>query len=265
MSALSDIDSGPETTNLPSCRPDVAMIFAAGRGERMRHLTKDTPKPMLEVAGVPLIDWVIARLADFGIRRIVVNTCYLGTHIARHLRHRQEAEFVLIEEAERLETGGGVYNAREHLGTRPFFAINADTLWLDGPTPLLERLAGSWQADRMDALLTLHPTARTAGDYDGDGDFTMAADGRLTRREPCRLAPFVYGGVQLVSPALLADPPARHFSFNRYWDRALDQGHLYGMAHDGVWFHVGTPEGLDFADGMLRPERARWLDPVEMF
>ena len=244
--------------------PRVAMIMAAGRGERMRHLTDDTPKPMLEVAGRPLIDWVIARLVENGIERIVVNTCYLGDRIINHLSKRDEAEFVLVPEEERLETGGGVYNARAHLGDEPFFVINADTLWLDGPSPLLRRLAELWQPEHMDALLMVQPSVRVHGDYEGDGDFNLEPDGKLSRRIEGGIAPFVYGGVQLISPSILAAPPAKAFSFNNYWDRAIEQGRLYGMPHDGVWFHVGTPEGLDFADEQLHPERARWIDPLHM-
>lgn len=243
--------------------PDTAMIFAAGRGERMRALTDKKPKPMLDVAGRHLIDWVIERTIASGVKRIVVNTSYLGEQIRDHLQGRKDAEFHLITEAERLETGGGVYNAREILGEQPFFAINADTLWLDGPTPLLHRLAAIWNDSRMDACLMVQPTVRVFGDYDGAGDFEMEPDGALIRRQPWNIAPFVYGGVQLVSPRLLTEPPAKAFSFNHYWDLAIAAGRLFGMSHDGVWFHVGTPEGLDLADQHLRPERARWLDPLD--
>ncbi|MBV6633578.1 MAG: nucleotidyltransferase family protein [Alphaproteobacteria bacterium] len=240
------------------------MIMAAGRGERMRHLTDDTPKPMLQVADRPLIDWVIDRLQAFGIERVVVNASYLGEQIIDHLDNRDEAEFITVAEPERLETGGGVYNAREHLGDDPFFVINADTLWLDGPSPLLERMAELWVPGEMDALLMVQPTVRVFGDYEGRGDFEMAPDGRLIRRQDWNIAPFVYGGVQLVSPSLITDPPAESFSFNRFWDRAIEDERLFGMSHDGVWFHVGTPEGLDLADEQLAPERARWLDPLHM-
>ena len=243
--------------------PNTAMIFAAGRGERMRELTDETPKPMLEVAGRPLIDWVIERTVASGVERIIVNTSYLGDKIRNHLKGRDEAEFHLITEEERLETGGGVYNAREVIGDQPFFAINADTLWLDGPTPLLHRLATVWDDQAMDACLMVQPTVRVFGDYEGRGDFEMAPDGALLRRQPWNIAPFVYGGVQLVSPRLLTEPPAKAFSFNHYWDQAIEAERLYGMSHDGVWFHVGTPEGLELADEHLRPERARWLDPLD--
>lgn len=244
-------------------KPHTAMIMAAGRGERMRHLTDETPKPMLRVADRPLIDWVIERLQAAGIGRIVVNASYLGDQIIEHLKGRDEAEFVTVSEPERLETGGGVYNAREHLGDDPFFVINADTLWLDGPSPLLSRMAELWQPE-MDALLMVQPTVRVFGDYEGRGDFEMAPDGRLIRRPDWNIAPFVYGGVQLVSPSLITDPPSEAFSFNKFWDRAIEAERLYGMSHDGVWFHVGTPEGLDLADEQLAPERARWLDPLHM-
>ncbi|MEO0392627.1 MAG: nucleotidyltransferase family protein [Pseudomonadota bacterium] len=243
--------------------PKTAMILAAGRGQRMRELTDDNPKPMLEVAGRPLIDWVIDRLIASGIERIVVNTSYLGQQIRDHVSTRDDADFTLITEAERLETGGGVYNARDVLGEAPFFVINADTLWLDGPTPLLHRMASLWDDRHMDALLMVQPTVRVFGDYDGVGDFEMQPDGALARRPDWQIAPFVYGGVQLVSPRLLADPPAEAFSFNRYWDRAIEAERLFGVPHDGVWFHVGTPEGLVLANEHLRPERARWLDPLD--
>ena len=140
------------------------MIMAAGRGERMRHLTDATPKPLVKVADMALIDWVIRSLVEYGVKRIVVNASYLAEQIIAHVEARKDAEFITIHEPERLETGGGVYNARQYLGDQPFFAINADTLWLDGPKPLLGRMAELWQDERMDALLMLQPTARVFGD-----------------------------------------------------------------------------------------------------
>src|SRR5271163_1406745 len=162
-------------------RPKTAMVLAAGLGERMRPLTLDRPKPLLEVGGKTLIDWTLDRFAAGGITDIVVNAHYKAEMLERHLQTRDDLKIRISREAERLETGGGIANALSLLGDAPFYVANSDSIWLDGPTPALDRLARTWDPARMDALLLLMSAPRS-DDYEGPGDFLMDPDGRLTFR-----------------------------------------------------------------------------------
>jgi MurNAc alpha-1-phosphate uridylyltransferase len=146
-----------------------------------------------------------------------------------------------------LETGGGVVRALPQLGDKPFLVVNSDSVWLDGPSPALERMRRLWDGRRMDALLMLYPTAVASG-YSGTGDFFMDAGGRLARRGEKSVAPFVFTGVQILHPRLLEGAPEGKFSLNILYDRAREKGRLFGLRHDGEWYHVGTPELLKSAE-----------------
>ncbi len=235
------------------------MVLAAGLGERMRPLTLDRPKPLLEVGGKALIDWTLDRFAAAGIPEIVVNTHYKAEMLESHLKQRGDLNIKISHEAERLETGGGVVRALPHFHDAPFYVANADSIWLDGPTPALARLARSWDPARMDVLLLLMSVPRSDS-YEGWGDFMMDAAGRLTFRPERRVAPYVYAGLHISAPRLFADAPEGSFSLTRLWRKAEAEGRLYGLVHDGAWFHVGTPEALEAADGQLDARNARWLE-----
>lgn len=231
--------------------PQTAMVLAAGQGLRMRPLTLDRPKPLIPILGKPMLDHALDRLAASGVATAVVNNHYLGGMIEAHLKDRRSPMIVASPEATLLETGGGVKNALPLLGTAPIYTVNADILWLDGPIPALRRLALHWDPETMDALLLLMATTRAVG-YDGRGDYHMDPMGRLTRRAERELAPFVYAGVQIVKPDLFGrDTPDGAFSTNLIWDRAQEAGRLFGLAHDGLWFHAGTPEGLTECEELL--------------
>lgn len=231
--------------------PDTAMVLAAGQGLRMRPLTLDRPKPLIPILGKPMLDHALDRLAAVGVSRAVVNNHYLGAMIEAHLKGRTAPTIVSSPEKTLLETGGGVKQALPLLGSAPIYTINADILWLDGPIPALRRLAAHWNPDAMDALLLLMATTKSVG-YEGRGDYHMDQLGRLTRRSEQELCPFVFAGVQIVKPELFAaDTPDGAFSTNLVWDRAQAAGRLFGLAHDGLWFHVGTPDGLKEAEDLL--------------
>jgi len=229
-------------------KPSHAMVLAAGLGLRMRPLTERTPKPLIPVAGRCMLDRVFDRLDEIGVPDRVVNTHWLPEQVAAHLADRPGVVF--SHEAALLETGGGVAHALPLLGERPFFVCNADIIWLDGTRPALARLAEAWDEARMDALLLLEPVERAFG-YDGAGDFFRADDGRLTRRSAKLSAPFVFTGVQILHPRLFAGAPDGPFSLNRLYDRAQEAGRLWGVRHDGLWFHVGTPQGLAETEDLL--------------
>ena len=228
-------------------RPRTAMVLAAGKGTRMRPLTDHLPKPLVEVCGRTLLDGILDHLDRAGVSKVVVNAHYLGQQIVNHLAARKTPVTDAIVETELLETGGGVANALPHLGADPFYVINGDVLWLDGREPALKRLAEAWDGGKMDGLLLLQPVAR-AMCYDGAGGFIMNPLGLLRRRDQKEVAPYVFAGVQLLHPRLFETVPQGPFSLNLLYDRALESGRLYGIAHEGKWFHISTPEGLKEAE-----------------
>lgn len=231
--------------------PQSAMVLAAGLGTRMRPLTDTMPKPLVEVAGKALLDHVLDRLADAGVVRAVVNAHYLGEQIIAHTKDRARPTVTISDERGLLlGTGGGVVKALPALGDAPFFHINSDTIWIDGVRPNLVRLAEAFDPSRMDALLLLAPTTGSIG-YAGRGDFTMQGDGRLRRRGEREVAPFVYAGAAILSPALFKDAPPGEFSLTTLFERAAAEGRLHGLRLEGLWMHVGTPDAITQAEAAI--------------
>jgi N-acetyl-alpha-D-muramate 1-phosphate uridylyltransferase len=227
------------------------MVLAAGLGTRMRAFSGSLPKPLVRVGGKALIDYVLDRLAEQGVERAVVNVHHLADQIERHLATRQQPRIVISDERrELLGTGGGVVKALPELGDGPFFHVNSDTIWIDGVQPNLGRLADAFDPARMDALLLLAPTASSIG-YSGRGDFAMATDGRLTRRREREVAPFVYAGAAILTPAFVAGVPPGPSSLSPLFDRAVEAERLYGLRLEGVWMHVGTPEAVTAAEAAI--------------
>ncbi len=229
-----------------------AMVLAAGLGKRMRPLTATRPKPLVEVAGKPLLDHVLDRLRASGIGRVVVNVHYLADALEAHLKRKASDLDIRIsnERDVLLETGGGVAKALPLIPDDPFLIVNSDNLWVDGPVDAIRLLADHWDDAQMDALLLLIPLAR-AYCHSGQGDFHMDPLGHLRRRSPGRVAPFVFTGVQIVSKRLFTDIPEGPFSFNLFWDRAIAAGRAYGLAHHGLWFDVGTPPAIGKTETIL--------------
>ena len=236
----------------PNSMPRRAMVLAAGLGERMRPITDALPKPLIELRGRTLLDSILDRVEAAGVPEAVINLHYLGEMIEARLARRARPHVSFSREETRLETGGGVRTALSLLGADAFFVINGDVCWLDGHTPALERLAAAWDDKEMDALLLLHPTAFAVG-YAGVGDFVLAPDGRLRRRREREVAPFVFTGIQILHPRLFEDAPEGPFSLNLIYDKAGAAERLWGLRHDGEWFHIGTPEGLRDVEDALHP------------
>lgn len=231
---------------------DSAMVLAAGLGTRMRHLRAQRPKPLVELAGRPLIDHVLDRLADAGVRRAVVNVHHKADMIEAALRSRTRPEIIISDERdELLETGGGVVKALDHFQGRPFLIQNSDCVWTEGMGQNLKRLFNAWNGGTMDALLLLTVASNGIG-YDGRGDFVMDPLGRLTRRAERCDAPFVFTGASIAHPRLFDDAPAGPFSLNMLWDRAIERGRLFGVRMEGCWMHVGTPEALRDAEAWMK-------------
>jgi len=232
---------------------DTAMIMAAGLGRRMLPLTEHKPKPLIEVAGRPLIDFMLDHLHDAGIENAVVNLHHFPEQMEAYLAARRHPTVRFSDErAQLLETGGGMIKAwRAGLLPDPFFCLNSDNVWLDGPRNTLLDLSDAWDPDRMDALLLVVPRER-AHQHRGKGDFPLAPDRRLRRRGPDdESAPFIYIGAQIVSHRLLRDAPEGPFSTMVLWERAMAEGRLFGVVHSGEWFDLGTPEAIAPAEAAL--------------
>lgn len=224
------------------------MVLAAGLGRRMGTLAADRPKPMVAVAGRPLIDHVLDRLVAAGIGPVVVNVHHHADLLEAHLRRRTRPAILVSDEREALlETGGGVRRALPLLGPAPFVVMNGDTIWIEDGVSNLARLAAGFDPRRMDALLLLAGRAGSIG-YEGRGDFLRDGDGRLARRPAEGEAPFVYAGAAVLSPALFAGTPEGAFSLNLVFDRAIAAERLFGLPLDGLWMHVGTPEAVAEAE-----------------
>jgi len=233
---------------------DGAMVLAAGLGKRMRPLTASRPKPLVQVGGKALIDWSLDRVVEAGLRQAVVNVHYLADGLEAHLDQYGRAHpgltiTVSDERAQLLETGGGMVKAR-HLLPDPFYCLNSDNIWLDGPRNVFAELSSAWDPARMDALLLVvrHPVAYN---YDGKGDFHLDPLGRVSRRRSGRIAPYIFTGIQLVSHRLLRDAPEGPFSTNVLWSRAIEEDRLFGWVHTGKWFEVGTPQAIAPTEALL--------------
>ena len=237
------------------------MVLAAGLGLRMRPLTEHTAKPLLLLNGRSLLDHALDRLGEAGVRDAVVNAHWHADKVAAAVAARDGAapRIHLQREDKLLETGGGVARALPRLGPGPFAVVNGDSMWLDGPTPALSRLSAAFDPARMDGLLLLVRSAQVEGEV-GTGDFLLDPLGRLRRPKEREVAPYIFAGVQLLSPALFAHAPAAGaFSLNRLYDRAIAAGRLYALVHDGVWFHLSTPPDLERAEAAMQAGLAKAL------
>ncbi len=230
-----------------------AMVMAAGLGTRMRPLTDDRCKALVEVGGRALIDWTLDKLAAAGVARAVVNVHHFADRLEAHLAGRGDLEILISDERDRLmDTGGGLTKAADKLGRDPIFVANIDALWLDaeaGPGEL-EALGEGFDAGAMDFRLMLSAMDHTLG-FSGSGDFFMDRDGRLRRRGASDRAPYAYAGVQVLHPRVLDGASREPFSTNQLWDEAAARGRLFGRAMDAFWMHVGDPEARSAAENRL--------------
>jgi N-acetyl-alpha-D-muramate 1-phosphate uridylyltransferase len=233
--------------------PKKAFVLAAGRGERMRPLTDNCPKPLLYVGGRTMLDRALDALEEAGVEEVVVNLHYLPEMIEEHLKTRKSPKITFSREDALLETGGGVKKALAFFGDEPFFVLNADVIWTDGPTgSTLKQMAKAWDSAKMDLMLLLH-TTKDLPSYNGKGDYYLA-DGssqpvfKARAEEP---ANFIFAGPRIVHPRLLKDAPEGAFSFLELFHKAEAAGKLFAHRHDGEWHHVGNPEAFEETNRLL--------------
>ncbi len=231
--------------------PEIAMVLAAGLGTRMRPLTNDRPKALVRVNGRALVDHVLDRLVQAGVKRAVVNVHAFADLLEQHLRTRRDIEIVVSDERARLmETGGGVKRARSLLGEAPIIVCNIDSVWEEPHGSAIARLAAGFDPARMDARLMLAARGECLG-FDGAGDFFMSPAGNLARRGEHARADWAYMGVQIVNPRVVDEEPNEPFSFMRVWQRLQSEDRLFGAPLGGFWMHVGDPEALAQAEARL--------------
>ena len=226
-------------------KPVSALVYAAGFGTRMGRLVESKPKPLLKVAGKPLLEHALELVEEAKIKTCVVNAHYRASSIVSYLENRPEIT-VLVEYPAILETGGGLANALPVLGSNPVFTLNTDAVWL-GPNPL-ECLNESWDPEKMDALLLVVPLAKSRG-HAGPGDFSMLRDGRLRKRRAQER--FVYTGAQIIRTDLLSEFGTGTYSIKPVWERMGADNRFFGAVYNGLWADAGTPRGLEYAEQML--------------
>ena len=231
---------------------DTAMIMAAGKGTRMMPLTADRPKPLIEVAGVALLDHVLDHLRAAGVGKVVINAHYRAEQVEQHMAELA-GDFAVTFSDERdllLDTGGGLVRALSMIEDDPFLCVNADNWWTDDNGNAFRRLMSAWDDDVMDVLMLVVPLAE-ANNTQGQGDFDMASGGRLVRRRPNGQGAFVWTGIQMLAKRLIVDPPTQVFSTNIFWDRAIVAGRCFGLVHHGLWFDVGYPAAIKATEEKL--------------
>ncbi len=237
--------------------PKKAFVLAAGKGERMRPLTDNCPKPLIEVGGVTMLDRALDALAAAGVEEVVVNLWYLGEKIEDHLKSRTSPKIVFSHEKELLDTGGGVKQALSFFGDEPFYVLNADVIWTDGPQEsTLKRLADAWDSNKMDLLLLLYPSANIPA-YEGKGDYYLA-DGSnqpVFGKKTDQQANYIFAGPRIVHPRLFANTPDGNFGFIELFHKAEANNRLYALRHDGGWHHVGTPEAVEKTNQILAAQK----------
>ncbi len=235
------------------------MVLAAGLGTRMQPLTGHTPKPLLSVGGRSLLDHALDRLHAAGIDTAVVNAHWHAGQVADRLRARalrapERPRTVLQAEDELLDTGGAVLAALRSGALppgEPFVVVNGDSFWLDGPIPALKRLADGFDARALDALLLVARTATVVGEV-GGGDFAVDEFGHLRRRRENEIVPYVFAGVQVLSPALFDGIGHGAFGMNALWDAAIAADRARAIVHDGPWFHLTRPSDIAQTERALR-------------
>jgi MurNAc alpha-1-phosphate uridylyltransferase len=233
--------------------PKTAMVLAGGLGTRMRPLTNDLPKALIPVAGKPLIDHTLDRLAEVGVERAVVNVHHFADMMEEHLARRASPRVQISDErAGLLDSGGGIRKALPLLGADPFYVANIDIVWTEGAHPALQSLADAWNGDAMDICILLAPRAQTYG-YERPEGFVMNAAGELAHSNSVDpLPPYNNLGMQIMKPSVVAAQTEEKFSIVPIWKTLSAHGRLHGAVMDGFALHVSDPAALAYVEAYLR-------------
>jgi MurNAc alpha-1-phosphate uridylyltransferase len=226
--------------------PEIAMVFAAGLGTRMRPLTNHLPKPLVQVKGQTLIDRTLDDLAEIGVKKAIVNVHHLADQVEEHVACRKNPQVIISDERSLLlDQAGGIRKALPLIGSAPFFMCNTDAFWFGAKQSNLLLLAQAWDPKKMDIALLLSQTKGSVG-VDWQGDFDLAPDGRLLRPEGPKS--YVYSGVALIKPELFFDATGDVIKLSPYLFAAGAAGRLYGVVSQGLWLHVGSIEAIEEAE-----------------
>jgi len=231
-------------------RIKTAMLLAAGYGTRLKPLTDHTPKPLVPVAGRPMIEYALDKLRAYGIREIVINVSHLKAQLLDYCAAQKDLHVTISDEAEPLETGGGLKQAAPFLGDEPVFAINSDILWSDAGETALDRLTQHWDDARMDFLLLAQSKARAVGHDQGEDHLFIKPENTLGWNAAD--APYIISGIGIFHPRVLRDAPAGKFSVKILWHRALAQNRLFCLPHHGRWFQTGTLADIQKTEAALK-------------
>jgi MurNAc alpha-1-phosphate uridylyltransferase len=228
-----------------------AMVLAAGYGTRLKPLTERMPKPLVPVAGKPMIEYALDRLLAYGIEEVVVNVSHHKEQLMDYLSAFKSLSFKISEEAEPLETGGGLKHALPLLGNEPVFTINSDIIWIDEKETALERLARNWDGAKMDFLLLAQSKAKAVGHDKGEDHLFIKRENTIGWNEPD--APYIIAGIGIFHPRVLPKAPVGKFSVKILWLDALKQNRLFCLPHHGKWFQTGTIADIKKAEALFNP------------
>jgi N-acetyl-alpha-D-muramate 1-phosphate uridylyltransferase len=227
-----------------------AMVLAAGYGTRLKPLTDRMPKPLVPVAGKPMIEYALDKLRAYGIREIIINVSHLKEQLTVYLSAFNDLTIKISEEAEPLETGGGLKKALPLLGSDPFFTINSDILWTDESESALDRLTRYWDDAKMDFLLLTQPKAKAFGHDKGEDHLFIKRDNTIDWNE--QAAPYIIAGIGILHPRVLVNAPDGKFTVKILWREALKQNRLACLPHQGQWFQTGTIQDIKIAEKYLK-------------
>ncbi len=223
---------------------DTAMVFAAGLGTRMRPLTDNLPKALIEINGKPLIRYTLDLLVNSGIKRAVINTHYQADMLKSYLDRQKDIEIIISHEDELLETGGGLKKAYPLFqGKSPIFTINSDVIFYDYRISPLQLLSSHWDTS-YNTLLMLHLKGKAIG-YDGTGDFDLK-DSNVIKSDN---NPYVFTGLKLIKPELALSYPDKKFSLNVFYPPKQLCG---GVIYQDTWLHIGSIKNKEEAERYLR-------------
>jgi MurNAc alpha-1-phosphate uridylyltransferase len=227
-----------------------AMVLAAGYGTRLKPLTDRLPKPLVPVAGKPMIEYALDQLRAYGIEEVIINVSHLKDQLTAYVANYRGLNFKISEETEPLETGGGLKKALPFLGTDAIFTINSDIIWRDDQENALDRLTRHWDDAKMDVLLLTQPKAKAIGHDKGEDHLFIKPGNTIEWND--REAPYIIAGIGILHPRILVNAPDGKFTVKILWHQALAQNRLFCLPHHGQWFQTGSVADIKTAEKYLK-------------